>query len=147
LRALACPVVVYGTSRTGTSGDLTFKPIANRPFLEDLAACRALISTAGNQLVGEALYFGKPMLVMPEDCVEQRLNAAELERLGLGRQISGNMLTSEVAHAFLADLERYRNNIASRARDGRAEALELIERYLDEFAESARDKLVTAGER
>jgi uncharacterized protein (TIGR00661 family) len=147
LRALACPVTVYGAARHGASGNLTFKPIADRPFLEDLAACRALISTAGNQLVGEALYFGKPMLVMPEDCVEQRLNAAELERLGLGARTAPAAFTPERVQRFLANVEHHRGNIATRARDGRDDAIALIERFLGEFAESARDKLATAVQR
>ena len=38
-----------------------------------------MVSTAGNQLATEACYFGKPLLVMPEDCAEQRLNARQVE--------------------------------------------------------------------
>jgi uncharacterized protein (TIGR00661 family) len=143
LRALDCDVIVYGTSRTGRHGNVTYKPIGTQSFLNDLAACRALISTAGNQLVGEGLYFGKPMLVMPEDCAEQRLNAAQLERLGMGMQTTPAEFTPELVRVFLAGLDRYCANIAGRARDGRADALALIEGYLDEFAQRESEAPMT----
>ena len=45
----------------------------------------AVVSTAGNQLVGEALYLGKPVLVMPERVnFEQAINAHYLEQSGAG---------------------------------------------------------------
>lgn len=87
LEEIGCPVHIYGTERRGRVGRLSFMPPSNLPFLEDLASCRAVVSTAGNQLVGEAIYLGKPILVMPESCVEQRMNALAVERLGIGMRV------------------------------------------------------------
>ncbi len=45
--------------RTGARPDegcLKFRPIDQRRFVADLAGCRAVITAAGNQLLGEALY-------------------------------------------------------------------------------------------
>jgi uncharacterized protein (TIGR00661 family) len=137
LQALAgagLPVRVYGTTRRGKQGPLTFLPLSNLPFLEDLAGCRAVISTAGNQLIGEALYLGKPVCVTPEACVEQRLNAAAVERLGIGMRVSAREFSATRLHTFLSQLDFYRSNIARNVRDGVHAAVEIMEQFLSELA-------------
>jgi uncharacterized protein (TIGR00661 family) len=132
------PVHVYGSDRRGQEGALTLLPLSNLPFLEDLASCRAVISTAGNQLVGEALYLGKPVCVMPEACVEQRLNAAAVERLGIGTRIPAGQFCAARLRTFLANLDYYEGNLHRHVRDGLQESLETIERFLTELAPAAR---------
>lgn len=127
------PVKVYGTGRRGTDRNLEFCPPSNIAFLEDLAACRAVISTAGNQLVGEAVHFGKPMLVMPEDCVEQRVNARALEEMGIGMQVSQRNMSVSVVRDFLAQLARFESAIRRASRDGRRESIAAIERFAHEL--------------
>ncbi len=54
-------------------------------FLEHMARCRAVVTTAGFETVSEALYLGKPLLVVPvEGHFEQRCNAHDLVTLGGG---------------------------------------------------------------
>jgi len=142
LRGAGLPVVVRGVpGREGTDGNLTFRPLANRPFVEDLAACRAVFSTAGNQLISEAMYFEKPILAFPEDSLEQRLNAAMVERLGAGMRTSLRRFSPRVLAEFLereADFRaRFRANAAAAAgpsRDGAAEAVRAIEQHAEELA-------------
>jgi uncharacterized protein (TIGR00661 family) len=133
LRALPCPVVMYGTGRSGEDGNLSFRAPSNGPFLDDLAACRAVFSTAGNQLVGEALWFGKPMLVTPENTVEQRLNAAAVERLGIGQQVRHEDVDAPLLSSFLASVDHYRRTMRPAFCDGRAEALAAIEGFAREL--------------
>ncbi len=133
LRTLGMPVVVYGTGRQGQDGPLSFRAPSNEGFLDDLASCRAVFSTAGNQLVGEAVWLGKPMLVTPEHTVEQRLNAAAVERLGIGRAVRHADIDLGVFSAFLSDAEGYRTTLRHAARDGRAEALVAIEAFAREL--------------
>ena len=140
LEALAgagAPVHVYGSDRRGQQGPLTFLPLSNLPFLEDLASCRAVISTAGNQLIGEAIYLGKPVCVIPEACVEQRLNAAAVERMGIGMRVSAGRFSAERVRAFLANLDTYAANMQRNVRDGVPESLEAIEQFLAELAPAA----------
>jgi uncharacterized protein (TIGR00661 family) len=132
------PVHVYGSNRRGQEGPLTFLPLSNLPFLEDLASCRAVISTAGNQLIGEALYLGKPVCVTPEACVEQRLNAAAVERLGIGMRVAARQFSAERLRGFLANLDSYASNLARNVRDGVQESLDAIEQFLTELAPAAR---------
>jgi uncharacterized protein (TIGR00661 family) len=88
LSALAATGVetrVYGLGAQPARGALTFHAVDEHRFLEDLATCRALVSTAGNQLVGEAMYLGKPCLAQPEERnFEQSVNAHFLEKSGAG---------------------------------------------------------------
>lgn len=127
VREAGLPVRIYGTERRDMDGNLSFRPMSNLPFVEDLASCRAVISTAGNQLVGETIHFQKPILVMPEDCVEQRLNAAAVERMGIGMRTAHRTLTAEIIRQFLANEACYQSRIASVKRDGRREALDALD--------------------
>jgi uncharacterized protein (TIGR00661 family) len=145
LAGLGCRVHVYGGDQRGQQGPLTFLPLSNLPFLEDLASCRAVISTAGNQLIGEALYLGKPVCVVAEACVEQRLNAAAVERLGIGMRLSARQFTVDRLRAFLANLDHYQANIGRHVRDGVQESLEAIEQFLGELAPAAKRAAQPAG--
>jgi uncharacterized protein (TIGR00661 family) len=133
LRALRLPVILYGTGRRGCDGLLSFRAPSNEGFLDDLAGCRAVFSTAGNQLVGEALWLGKPMLVTPENTVEQRLNAASVERLRIGRQVRHEEVDSAAIASFLSAVDGYRETMRPAVRDGRAEALVAVERFAREL--------------
>jgi uncharacterized protein (TIGR00661 family) len=138
LRATGRPARVYGTDRRGEDGNLTFRAPSNTPFLDDLASCRAVFSTAGNQLVGEALWFNKPMLVAPEDTVEQRLNAAAVARLGIGRQVRHADVSAGVIERFLGEEAVFRSAMRHAVRDGRADALATLERFARELRSIGR---------
>lgn len=134
LAELDLPVHIYGTPRTGIEGKLHFLPPGNQSFVDDLAACRAVISTAGNQLVGEAMHLGKPILVMPENCVEQRMNARAVEHMGLGLRVAQRALTPELLRQFLARRDEFARQMLAQRRDGLGEALAAIQQFLDELA-------------
>jgi uncharacterized protein (TIGR00661 family) len=137
LRDQGCPVRVYGTPRRGTDGLIEFKELGNLPFIEDLASCRAVIATTGNQLCGEVVYFGKPMLGMPMACLEQRLNADAIERMGRGRQIRRGGLTADALRDFLRREDAYAAHAGEEPRDGAKEALAAIEQYGDDLTRDA----------
>lgn len=140
LRLLDCPVVVYGTPHRGKVDNLDFRAPSNEWFVRDLAACRAVLSTAGNQLTGEAIHFGKPMLALPEDAFEQRLNAYMIERMGVGMRADLNRLTPSDVDRFLANESLYRSHMGEHAGDGRSEAIATLHRYIGELAQGAPRK-------
>lgn len=79
------PVRIYGLGERPAQGPLTFHPIHEQKFVDDLAGCRAVVCAAGNQLLGESLYFGKPVLAIPEEIHhEQRINAHFLQEMHAG---------------------------------------------------------------
>jgi uncharacterized protein (TIGR00661 family) len=135
LQQAGLPVLVYGTSRAGTDGRVTYRRPGNITFLEDLARCRAVLSTAGNQLVGEALYFRKPILVHPERSVEQRLNAAAVARLGFGEETRHESISARTIQQFLRNAPAYEGAASGLVRDGRADALSAIESFAAELSQ------------
>ncbi len=141
LQACGLPVVVYGSGQIGRHRNLSFRAPANQAFVDDLASCRAVLSTAGNQLVGETMHLNKPILVVPEASVEQRINAAAVVRLGIGAALTWKSLTAAAIRRFLSGEWRYREATRRHARDGRADALEAV----DEFARQLTGRSVRAS--
>ncbi|MGH8528235.1 MAG: glycosyltransferase family protein [Nevskiales bacterium] len=133
LRALPCKVKIYGTPKHGTSGNLVFKSPSEQHFLIDLASCRAVLATAGHQLLSEAIHYSKPVFALPENCFEQRLNAHMVEKLGIGRRGDWKTLTPQVLKDFLADSDRFDGPLASLRSDGRQQAVTTLEKWITEL--------------
>lgn len=147
LRLLDCPVRVYGTALRGKVDNLDFRAPSNEWFVHDLAHCRAVICTAGNQLIGEAIHFGKPILALPERAFEQRLNAYMIERMGVGMQGHLGTLTPSDIDRFLGNTDRYRSHMGEHARDGRTEAIETLHRFIGELVSKPRSLRARARKR
>lgn len=138
LRLLDLPVRVYGTPYRGQVENLDFRPLSSEWFVHDLAGCRAVLSTAGNQLIGEAIHFGKPILAVPEDAFEQRLNAHMIERMGVGMKSSLAGLTPSDIDRFLANEHSYRSRMREHAGDGRDEAIATLRHFIAELGGARR---------
>jgi uncharacterized protein (TIGR00661 family) len=138
LRALRMPVVVYGTDRRGDDGYLSFRAPAQQGFIDDLARAIAVFGTAGNQLVAEALHLGKPMLVAPENTVEQRTNARAIESMGFGRAVAHSHVTARVIQSFLSEVPERRSTARRFARDGTDEAATALLRFAAELSARRR---------
>ncbi|HRZ11749.1 MAG TPA: glycosyltransferase family protein [Kiritimatiellia bacterium] len=112
LRRIGRPVLVYGLERTGSEGNLHFKPNAEEEFLRDLAGCRYVICGGGHSLISEALYYGKPVLSFPiRRAIEQWLNAWHVERLGYGRMLASFYPSPGFIRDFESKSDRYRERI------------------------------------
>ncbi len=157
LRRFACPallqalkasgrrVKVYGLGELPADGDVTYHAINDQTFVEDLASCEALFSTAGNQLVGEALYFGKPVFAIPEPKNwEQYINAHYLAESGAGTWMEFDEVRVGHVLAFLAELETYRARIDREAMNGNIPVLSAIRRHLGKSPKPDR-QLRTVG--
>jgi len=127
------PVRIFGLGERKSVGGASFHGIDQNRFVADLAACTALVSAAGNQLIGEALHLGKPLLVMPErGHAEQLMNSHFLRSMGCGDFCSPDEVTSDRIRDFLDSLAGRRNALAAVAGrlDGTDEVVEIIERRL-----------------
>lgn len=62
---------------------LSFHLIDDREFLRQMEGCHAYSSTAGFESVCEAMYLGKPILMVPSH-IEQEINAFDASRNGAG---------------------------------------------------------------
>ncbi len=77
--------IVYGQGIQGQEGHLTFKAPSKQGFLNDLAACKGVMATAGFTLITEALHLKKPYLALPmTGQFEQAINAVFLDKLQCG---------------------------------------------------------------
>lgn len=63
--------------------NLTFHKINDTKFLEYMAGCKAYITTAGFESVCEAMYLGKPIMMIPTH-IEQEINALDASEAGAG---------------------------------------------------------------
>ncbi|MDA1221098.1 MAG: teichoic acid biosynthesis protein [Planctomycetota bacterium] len=112
LEGLGCPVRVYGLGCWPRRGQVEFAAIDERRFVEDLATCRALVCTAGNQLVGEALWLDKPVLAIPEPGnAEQRINAHLLRDTGAGEALEACRVDAPRLRGFLDRADSLRGRI------------------------------------
>ena len=142
LRACGAPVIVYGTRERGRRDNMLFKAPSQAGFIADLAAARAVVSTAGNQLLSEAIHLGKPVLALPDDAVEQRLNAEAVRRMGVGTRGALHRLTPGVLRTFLAHDQTYAAATQAHRRDGVREAIDLLQ---DDIATLATGTRSTPG--
>lgn len=127
---------IYGTGREeGVEGNLSFHAIDRSSFVQDLSCCRALVSTAGNQVVGEALHLGKPVLALPETGNwEQEINGFWVERMGIGVCRDPRRLRSwDLAH-FMANLDDFRRNMSKAGKAGNEDVARIVENVLAEIS-------------
>ena len=68
---------------------LSFHGLDDKAFLEGLAGCRAYASTAGFESICEAMYLGKPLLMVPSH-IEQKCNAFDATNYGRPLEGAGN---------------------------------------------------------
>jgi uncharacterized protein (TIGR00661 family) len=69
--------------KTVVNDYLTFHNLNDKLFVEYMAGCKGYVTTAGFESVCEAMYFGKPVLMIPTH-IEQSCNAYEASRAGAG---------------------------------------------------------------
>lgn len=135
LQDLDVEVRLYGTGVDEKRGNIRLRPYSTSGFLSDLASCQAVIATAGNQLPGEALAYGKPLLVVPEGSVEQYMNATAVERLGVGEMLeSFKQLSSRVIRDFLHKAPEYAETARRVSSDGCKESIRILERWISELS-------------
>lgn len=131
LAQLQRPVRIYGAGDHPPVGYLTFHPVDERRFLADLASAKALITTAGNQVVGEAVAFRKPVFALPEHGnLEQEINAHFVEACGIGRALPPSRLTATHLQAFLEQLPRFRKAMEAMPGAGNVAAFWAVEQEL-----------------
>jgi uncharacterized protein (TIGR00661 family) len=98
--------VAYGCDGAAAA-NIEYRPACERRFAADLASCRAVLCTGGQQLISEARYLGKPMLIVPIPYQhEQVINARYAAGEGLGHYCAINRLTPERIERALAQQVR-----------------------------------------
>ena len=114
---------------------IKFKEFCCEGFLQDLARCRFVLSTAGHQLPCEALFLKKPMLVIPEGGqFEQYYNGLMLEAMGLGISVPLEGMNPKVIDDFAGGLGLYRERLEEASiSDATPLAIAILQRELAEL--------------
>lgn len=133
LREARIPCVVHGAHRDGADGLLRYRRAGAPTFVDDLAGCRAVLSTADDQIVGEALHLGKSVLAVPDDTTEQRLGGAALDASGAGRQVPAGALDLATLLSFLEAAELHAAAAGRAARCGTDAALAALDAFAREL--------------
>ena len=134
------PVRVYGLGEREPVGGATFHAIDEQRFVDDLAGCRALVGAAGNQLIGEALHLGKPMLVLPERAhAEQMMNSHFLAAMRCGDFALLEEVSADRIRGFIDGSGHYAEPLAGvmGRMDGTPDVLRVIARRLAHVSAAA----------
>jgi uncharacterized protein (TIGR00661 family) len=123
--------IIYGFGKKSSRRNLVFKGHSTRGFLQDLAACRYVITNGGHNVVSEALYLGKPIFSFPiANAYEQFLNAHFLARLGYGDYSLASRPGKPVLEEFEARLNEFRVSIKQENFFGNEEVTARLEELL-----------------
>ncbi len=125
--------IVYGLGARPNlaDGQIQFREISDQQFVADLATCTGLITTAGNQLVGEAFFLKKPVLAIPEPGnFEQQLNGWLVGKSGGGWSIDFSQFTLHLLHQFLLAVPLMRAQLEDLQVCGNMKARQFIEMHL-----------------
>jgi len=142
LRPVGAPFIIYCNDPARAVCDdehITVKAPCLNGFLDDLASACGVVCTAGFTLISEALYLGKPLLVVPNQGIfEQTINALFLQRQGLGQAVLDRPLASEDVKDFLKARNTYRDLLSDYERCGNHQAVDCIEDTLARVGFSAQ---------
>jgi uncharacterized protein (TIGR00661 family) len=124
-------VRLYGLGARPSAGRLRFFDIDPNRFIDDLASSRGLVCTAGNQLIGEALYLEKPVFAMPESGnFEQEINAHYIAQSGVGMIADMTTVSAFDISRFIDNLDEFKGNIIPSHKNGNPATLARLARHL-----------------
>lgn len=133
LAASGRPVHVFGLGVRPPRGSIRFEPVSEGAFVSSLASAAALVTTAGNQVVGEAIFLGKPVLALPEPGnAEQEINARLLAASGAGVWARMDEVDGRRLAAFEARLHELERRCLQLSPSGNAVALAAVLCHLPE---------------
>lgn len=131
-----CPVVCYGVHLENEYPHVIFKKRSYIEFSNDLSRCKAVFTTGGIQLIGEARYYGKPSFVVPiPGQYEQEVNVRYVNILRLGTSSNFKDLSPQKITEFL---NNYKDGIPF-AENGVFDAIKVIDHFLKTKENNAKN--------
>ncbi len=108
--AIERDIYFFNSGKTGVERNIQFKDVNGEEFSQMLAKSSGLVSNAGNNATGEALYHQTPVFGLPLDQFEQEANSLNIKLKGYGHTpLQENSV--EAFKEFLERLPEYRENI------------------------------------
>jgi uncharacterized protein (TIGR00661 family) len=106
LREAGCRVSWFGGEAAAAEG-VAASPIGERGFRGAFARARAVVGSAGSNLLAECVMAGKPVLALYRDKdSEQRLNATLIEQAGVGMGACFDDLNAKLVAQFIERCRR-----------------------------------------
>jgi uncharacterized protein (TIGR00661 family) len=100
-----CKFYVYHSDWFADLPHVFYRPFSREGFLNDLQESCGIISNAGFELISEALYLGRKIMVKAvKNQMEQESNAKSIEILGLGKSVK--KITRKNIEEFIITQER-----------------------------------------
>lgn len=132
LLSLPYPVRCYGMNENNVVANVTYRKNSTEHFLDDLASCKYVLSTAGHTLLSEALYFGKPVMAFPiRNACEQFINGYYLEKNGYGLMNDAFHPSTDILNAFEKNREAYKTNIQGNSFCGNETVMNVLNHYFN----------------
>jgi uncharacterized protein (TIGR00661 family) len=132
LLSLPYPVRCYGVNENRVDGNVTYRVNSTDHFLDDLASCRYVMSTAGHTLLSEAFYFGKPVMAFPiRNACEQFINGYYLEKKGYGLMNDAFHPSTDILDIFERNRAVYKKNIQNDSFCGNETVMTVLNRYFN----------------
>ena len=133
LEEMPRPFIIYGFGERPVRRNLIFKGHSVEGFLQDLAACRYVITNGGHNVISEALYLRKPLLTFPiANAYEQFLNAHFIRSLGYGDYSLDPFPSPELFRAFEAHIGEFSRKIKGTDFFGNREVVRRLESLMTE---------------
>jgi uncharacterized protein (TIGR00661 family) len=126
-------VIIYGQEDRDINigGMLQYKAVSNDGFIQDLANCTCVISGSGNQLIGEAMWLGKPVLVCPETKQwEQEINGFYINHMGIGMSVKLEDFNSSIVGDFLKNIAAFQARCMQYRCNGNSDAMSFLRMVL-----------------
>lgn len=132
LTTIKHPVRCYGRNIDEYVDNVTYRKNSKDNFLDDLASCRYVVSSAGHTLLSEALFYGKPVMAFPiRSAFEQFLNGHYLEKNGYGLVNDAFQPSAEILDVFEQNQEVYKKNINGNSFCGNESVFSTLDHYFN----------------
>lgn len=103
-------VVVFNCPPDQRVDGFEYHNVSGEEFCKSLAGCKAVFCASGNQLLGEAAFYGKPCFTIPEpNQPEQRINAHYIAELKYGVTTPLDKFKPEMVTSFLQNLHLWQH--------------------------------------
>ncbi len=131
LRQVDIPVKLYGMGKRSRDRNIEYRNTNVDGFIDDLSSAHAVVSSAGNQLLSEATYFGKPVMALPEvGQHEQKMNAWLLEHAQVGVSAEDIKVSRDDLVAFLDNHSKFKEGLRNIPPPGVEDVVTTINRRL-----------------
>jgi len=136
LRQVDAPMRVYGIRRDidepVEDGNITWCPISEQEFIEDLRTARGVVASPGFKLMSEALHLGKPYFAIPiRGQFELIYNARYLDKLNYGTY--GFRPSAQDLSAFANRIPMYERALEGYEPSGNDRTFEVLDGIVDRY--------------